>query len=205
MYNEDSREDLLFMGRKKQKIKKVQKTKASDIKALKCPCCGATLPLSDSKSTTCSYCGVNVMLSDNLLILGDEQSKKIAQDKLIIREYESDDELAPSMEEIENENRERHTIVKVEKGSKTRRLSDRKISILKSLGFMSINGIVFYIMVKYYPPNQSNNDLSFLVRALLLLGSLIGADFGFMSLLDDLDKDDLYDKNDDLSKGGNSL
>lgn len=167
------------MGRKEHKIKKVKKTKSSDIGVLKCPCCGAALPLSDSKSITCSYCGVSVILSNELLILDDEQSKKMAQDKSIIQEYESDDELAPSIEELDNENRERHTIVKVEKNSKSKRLSDRKIFTLGSLGVMSISGIVFYIMCKYYPPNQSNNDLSFLVRALLLLGSGLGTGAGF--------------------------
>ena len=167
MYTKNSREDLWFMGRKKQKIKKVLKAKTNDIKALKCPCCGATLPLSDSKSTTCSYCGVSVILSDNLLIFDDEQSKKMAQDKSIIQEYVPDDELAPSIEELDSKNRQNHRIIRIKKNDKID--NGDKDAILLCLGITAIGSLSFYLADFIEPKNNTLMTL----RLFLGLGLMV--------------------------------
>lgn len=179
------------MEREEHKIIHIKKIKHNDMKALKCPCCGANLPLDDNKSTTCLYCGVNIVFSKKI---SSQLDKRNETTKQCIA--------APNIEELNNENHENHVITKIEKGDKTGKLSDKAKTSLIGLGIMAISGIGLYLSFTVYPPKYSNSDTQFFLRILLLCASLAGIGLGGIGSIADFDSDSDFNDKDNHIDGG---
>lgn len=182
------------MGRKEHKIKKVKKMKSSDIGVLKCPCCGAPLASGSDKNTTCSYCGVSIVFSDKLLINND---KSLTSHESIIKEYKPNETIAPCIEEINNEYRKKHKIIKISKNEKKFNLNDEKCVFLVCLGITAIGGLSYHLAVNIEPKNETLFYLRFLlgvVGIFLASSGIFATGYTAFSHLGVIDSEKKYDE-----------